>query len=302
MINFGKRVKELRKAQKITKEEFCGDESELSVRQLTRIESGVSTPTLAKVIFIAQRLGVKVGELADEDRFHLPERYKELKFLLLRTQTYLDKDRIAKRSTYLEEIFDNYYDHLPEEEQLIIEILQSILDIINHINDFSAKKILEDYWEQIKHKNQYTVNDLILVDLYSMYISYKFYPPKIYDKRTYQHIIDTLLTTDQCLKSDEIFILNKALSSAASNCVVLKNKNSLKQLLAKLESLMLQTQDFQRMPTLNLLKWKFYLSEDNLELAKKHYLDACTFSKLTNDIHLTAKLEDEWQRDLSKLS
>lgn len=56
MVDFGKRVKELRQLRDITKEAFCGDETELSVRQLTRIENGVSTPTLAKVIFIAQQL------------------------------------------------------------------------------------------------------------------------------------------------------------------------------------------------------------------------------------------------------
>lgn len=116
MVDFGKRVKELRQLRDITKEAFCGDETELSVRQLTRIENGVSTPTLAKVIFIAQQLGVTVGDLADENHFELPARYKELKFLLLRTQTYLDKDRLAKRKAYLDEIFNNYYDALPEEE------------------------------------------------------------------------------------------------------------------------------------------------------------------------------------------
>lgn len=135
-------------------------------------------------------MGVTVGELADENSFHLLERYKELKFLLLRTQTYLDKECITKRTAYLEEIFDHYYDNLPEEEQLIIEILQSILDIIKNSNDFSAKKILEDYWGQVKQKNQYTANDFILVDLYSMYISYKFYLPKIYDEK----FISILLT------------------------------------------------------------------------------------------------------------
>lgn len=53
MMNFGKHMKELRRTLKMTKEEFCGDEIELSVRQLTRIESGISTPTLEKVVFIA---------------------------------------------------------------------------------------------------------------------------------------------------------------------------------------------------------------------------------------------------------
>lgn len=301
MVDFGKRVKELRQLRDITKEAFCGDETELSVRQLTRIENGVSTPTLAKVIFIAQQLGVTVGDLADENHFELPARYKELKFLLLRTQTYLDKDRLAKRKAYLDEIFNNYYDTLPEEEQLIVEVLQSRLDLVRTTGDFSVKKILDDYLEQIKQKKYYTVNDLVLVDLYSVYLSYKQYSPSIYDENVYQHIIETLLTTEQHLKLDDFFMLSKAISSAASNCVILRKTSYLKQLLDKMESLMAQTQDFQRTHVLNLLKWKYYLLEGNLDLAQVHYLNACTFTRITHGDYLTDKLTEEWEHDLIHL-
>lgn len=301
MINFGKRVKELRLSRKLTKEDFCEDESELSVRQLTRIESGVSIPTLAKVVYIAQRLNVSVGELADEEQFTLPDRYKELKFLLLRTQTYLDSDRIAKRATYLDEIFEDYYDALPEEEQLIIEILQSRLDLIKDTGDFSVKKILDDYLEQIKQKNQYTVNDLILVDLYSMYSRYMEFQASIYNEKAYQHIIETLLTTDQHLKIEELFILSKAISSTASNCVALRNNKALQGLLAKMEDIMVKTQDFQRTHILNLLKWKYYLLEGDSKLAQEHYQNAYTFSNLIHDSHLAAKLTEEWEYDLQNL-
>lgn len=301
MVDFGKRVKELRQLRDITKEAFCGDETELSVRQLTRIENGVSTLTLAKVIFIAQQLGVTVGDLADENHFELPARYKELKFLLLRTQTYLDKARLAKRKAYLDEIFNNYYDALPEEEQLIVEVLQSRLDLVRTTGDFSVKKILDDYLEQIKQKKYYTVNDLVLVDLYSVYLSYKQYSPSIYDENVYQHIIETLLTTEQHLKLDDFFMLSKAISSAASNCVILRKTSYLKQLLDKMESLMAQTQDFQRTHVLNLLKWKYYLLEGNLDLAQVHYLNACTFTRITHGDYLTDKLTEEWEHDLIHL-
>lgn len=45
---------------KISRSEFCGDESELSIRQLIRIENGESRPTLTKLKYIAERLGVKI--------------------------------------------------------------------------------------------------------------------------------------------------------------------------------------------------------------------------------------------------
>ncbi|HGD6884722.1 TPA: hypothetical protein ACI0CR_001754 [Streptococcus agalactiae] len=44
--HFGSKVRKFRESQQVTREEFCGDESELSVRQLARIEAGESVPNL----------------------------------------------------------------------------------------------------------------------------------------------------------------------------------------------------------------------------------------------------------------
>ena len=52
--DFGVKVRQLRESKGIAREEFCGDETELSVRQLARIETG-SLPTLSKAQFIAKR-------------------------------------------------------------------------------------------------------------------------------------------------------------------------------------------------------------------------------------------------------
>ena len=44
--DFGHRLRELRLAQGLTKEKFCEGDEVLSVRQLTRIETGKSQPKL----------------------------------------------------------------------------------------------------------------------------------------------------------------------------------------------------------------------------------------------------------------
>ena len=88
MKAFGEKVRQLREERGISREAFCGDETELSIRQLYRVETGQSIPTLNKVTYIAQILGVSIGELTDGKTFELPARYKELKYLLLRTPTY----------------------------------------------------------------------------------------------------------------------------------------------------------------------------------------------------------------------
>lgn len=46
--DFGHRLRELRLAQGLTKEKFCEGDEVLSVRQLTRIETGKSQPKLER--------------------------------------------------------------------------------------------------------------------------------------------------------------------------------------------------------------------------------------------------------------
>lgn len=64
--DFGHRLRELRLAQGLTKETFCDDKKVLSVRQLTRIESGKSQPKLETLDHLAKRLNISVSELLGE--------------------------------------------------------------------------------------------------------------------------------------------------------------------------------------------------------------------------------------------
>ena len=56
--DFGHRLRELRLAQGFTKEKFCEGDEVLSVRQLTRIETGKSQPKLETLEHLARRLGI----------------------------------------------------------------------------------------------------------------------------------------------------------------------------------------------------------------------------------------------------
>ena len=84
---FATLVKKYRKQKGMTKEELCQDERELTVRQLTRIESGLSRPTLTKINFLAERLDMNLFALMP-DYTELPKEYLDLKYQLLRNTTY----------------------------------------------------------------------------------------------------------------------------------------------------------------------------------------------------------------------
>ncbi|HFV3449504.1 TPA: helix-turn-helix domain-containing protein [Streptococcus pneumoniae] len=86
-------------AKKISRSEFCGDESELSIRQLIRIENGESRPTLTKLKYIAERLGVEDYKLMPS-YIELDKEYLELKYFLMRTLTYED-ETIAQKKVFL---------------------------------------------------------------------------------------------------------------------------------------------------------------------------------------------------------
>ena len=86
-MSVGKKIKEIRIEKGISRPVFCGDEQELTVRQLSRIESGASQPSLPKFYYIARRLGVLAYSLMT-DFSALPSGYLELKYQVLREPIY----------------------------------------------------------------------------------------------------------------------------------------------------------------------------------------------------------------------
>lgn len=301
MNHFGKRVKAIRLEQGMTKEDFCGDESELSVRQLTRIERGESMPTLAKVEYIASRLGMKIGDLTDKERFILPKRYKELKYLLLHTQTYGNNEKISTRTAYFDEIYESFFDDLPEEEQLIIEILDSQMDLYVNTNSYGATKLLDEYLAQVLKKNTYTFNDLILLRLYFLYIQANKDNTPLYDIDRHYQTIKNLLAQYLDFPIDQLFLFNRVLISFFGGTEEIINNPYTEEIISTLESSISKSQDLQKTPILNLIKWKHELYKNkNLELASICFQNACIFAELTQDTHLLDKLKAEWKADCEK--
>lgn len=58
MNDLGEKVRLLREGKGLSRPVFCEDESELSVRQLVRIEKGEFRPTIKTLEYIADRLGI----------------------------------------------------------------------------------------------------------------------------------------------------------------------------------------------------------------------------------------------------
>ena len=296
--DFGERVKHLRLEKGLTKEVFCQDESELSMRQLTRIESGQSVPTLRKAVYIAERLGVTLDYLTDGKGIDLPNRYKKLKYLLLRTPTYGDQEKLAEREAYFDEIFNHFYDILPEEEQLVVDALQSKLDVHFSENIDFGVGILNDYFDQILMRKRYQLNDLIIIDLYFSCLTISDLSPDIFDLDKYDKLMHLLLKQSAHLPLEDLFVLNNVLLNNFGILLLLEKYDIIKELIAVANDIMMKTSDFQKKPIVSMLEWKYcLLAEKNDIEARKSYDSAILFAELTENSILKEKLEKEWQKD-----
>ena len=122
--SIGLRIKTERERQQMSREVLCLDGAELTVRQLIRIEKGESLPSLDRLSYIAKRLGKSMTELLDQDNITIPDEYYEMKNRLIKFPTYRNPDRIKSKLTLIEEVYEKFFDILPEEELLTYEKLE----------------------------------------------------------------------------------------------------------------------------------------------------------------------------------
>ncbi|HGI0795667.1 TPA: transcriptional regulator Rgg4/ComR [Streptococcus pyogenes] len=297
--HFGGKVKVLRLKKRISREDLCGDESELSVRQLARIELGQSIPSLSKVIFIAKALNVSVGYLTDGADLELPKRYKELKYLILRTPTYMDDGKLQVREEQFDEIFEDYYDKLPEEEKIIIDCLQATLDTLLSENTNFGIDLLQEYFNQIKTKVRFRQNDLILLELYLAYLDIEGMDGQYSDKIFYDSLLDNLSEQFEQFELDELFIVNKIIIDISSLSLKNNRLDNLEKAIEMSQKIMAKIQDWNRMPILKLIEWKYFLiKQKDIIKAEQSFMKACLFAQMTADQYLENKLIQEWEKDV----
>ncbi|HGI2518575.1 TPA: helix-turn-helix domain-containing protein [Streptococcus agalactiae] len=297
--HFGSKVRNLRVTRNITREDFCGDETELSVRQLARIESGQSIPNLTKAHYIAKQLNVKLDILTGGESLELPKRYKELKYKLLRTPTYGDANRLAVREAYFDEIYEVFYEELPEDERLIIDCMQSKLDVHFSVNDNFGITILHDYFDQIKKKKEYTTNDFVMIDLYLLCFSINYGMKSLYSLENYHFIMSKLLEQDNLLPEDN-FQLNNVLLNHVELAFQFKQKKYVQQIIHRSNAIMTEIHDFQKRPILSLIEWKYLLIiEKDRTKAETCFKQSILFAELIGDLYLKGKLIEEWNKYLT---
>ena len=295
-IEIGKRIREERERQGLTREHVCDTEEELTVKQLMRIERGRSLPTIVKLQYISDKLGVSLNYLLGETKLDIPEDYYQAKYKLMKSPVYGDLERIKKKLQDIEEIYEKYIDILPEDELLTIDIIERTLNFISEEKKEDLVEIVfEDYLNQVLKKEEYTLNDLLLIKYYSVQCQ-----GSSYDKATIEHFRMKLIK--QRLQGDELsnVELLGALSAIAGIYVMHHDYKNMKTIVDKMYEVMHSIMQHSYQPGIAMLEAKYYLFyENNRDKATELYNTATVLAEAFGDQVFIKNLKMEIKKDLN---
>ena len=295
-IEIGKRIREERERQGLTREQVCDTEEELTVKQLMRIELGRSLPTIVKLQYISDRLDVSLNYLLGETNLDIPEDYYQAKYKLMKSPVYGDSERIKKKLQDIEKLYEKYIDILPEDELLTIDIIERTLNFISKEKKEDLVEIVfEDYLNQVLKKEDYTLNDLLLIKYYAVQCQ-----GSSYDKATIEHFRMKLIK--QRLQGDELsnVELLGALSAVAGIYVMHHEYEHMKSLVDKMYEIIHSIMQHSYQPGITMLEAKYYLYyENDKNKARELYNMATVLADAFGDQVFIKNLKMEMEKDLN---
>ena len=249
-LKIGNNIRTARLNKNMTQADVCGDESELTIRQLARIENGQVLVSLSKLLFLSQKLNFPIKDIVDIEKIEIPKRYLELKNKLIRAHTYGDEKRIGILEEMFDEIYENFYDHLPEEEQLLVEVLQVQLDVFSSRDITYGLTLLEEYLHQILKKKKYSYNDLLIINLYFICCAIG-----LEDKTYFEELSKKVLLYIDYSDNERIYILERILIGILTQVKIEDYLIYTKVFREITES----TNNFQHKPVIYAFEAKYYL-------------------------------------------
>lgn len=285
----GYKIKTIRRSCGKTQIDICGDESELTIRQLARIENGQALATLPKLLLIADKLGVSLQNIVDVKAIEIPKAFLKLKDELIHSQTYADKRRIERKEAVLEEIYENYYENLPEEEQLIVDVTQARFDIYGSSDATYGLGLVEEYFQQLLKKKYFSVNDLLIIELYFFCCAMG-----LEDKEHFEELAQKVLLCSEYEDKASLAQMEKVLLSLF---IQIQTEDSLIYI-QTFEKIIAKTRHVFYRPHLFLLKAKYALFVDkNILEAESFYEKAISLAELLDDQVLVQRILAEKQID-----
>lgn len=297
----GDKVRLLREEKGLSRPVFCGDESELSVRQLVRIEKGEFRPTIKTLEYIADRLEIPSYVLMPDYK-ELPKRYQELKYFLLHHPDYGDKELQEQKEEYFDEIFENFYDALPRDEKMIVDCLQAIDEVRATDNEQYGIALLDESFEELWNQREFSFSDLLKIRLYFL-CSYLENIKKgqlfISEQQKLQLMFQKVCNNVENSGTDNLFLVRDVLFAGLGSCELLNDLELFKLAVEKLNWISEKTRDFQKQPIVLMVEWKYYLQTD-YDTAKQKYEEAKMMARMFGNEKLIVSLDNEWAEDLER--
>lgn len=278
--SIGLRIKTERERQQMSREVLCLDGAELTVRQLIRIEKGESLPSLDKLSYIAKRLGKNMSDLLDHDNITIPNEYYEMKNRLIKFPTYRNPERIKAKLALIEEVYEKFFELLPEEELLTLDILENILSFTNWEESPKVEEIYEDLFEQVKRKKKFSTNDLLVIDYYFFHL----YGRKQFDKKLFERIVKRVL--NQEIWTDDVYniVLFNDLMAIAALKIFHNSFSDFLTVVDKALDVIEKSQFYSYKPSVFVLKAKYeLLHKGNKKKAAENYDKAIMFASVLED-------------------
>ena len=294
-VEIGKRIRQERERQGLTREQVCDTEEEITVKQLMRIELGRSLPTIVKLQYISDNLGVSLNYLLGETKLDIPEDYYKAKYKLMKSPVSGDPERIKKKLKDIEELYDNYIEILPEDELFAIDIIERTLNFMVMEEDSLIESVFEDYLTQALKKEAYSLNDLLLISYYAFRCQ-----DYDYDKERIEKFRHKLIRQE--LQGDELFNVELigALSAIAGIYVMHHDYKEMKSVVDKMYVLIDKTLQQAYKPAVLVFEAKYYLFyENNINKATELYHTATVLAEAFGDQVFIKNLKMEMKKDLN---
>ena len=301
MNELGEKVRLLREEKGLSRPVFCGDESELSVRQLVRIEKGEFRPTIKTLEYIAERLEIPSYVLMPDYK-ELPKRYQELKYFLLHHPDYGDKELQEQKEEYFDEIFECFYDDLPRDEKMIVDCLQAIDEVRATDNEQYGIALLDESFEELWNQREFSFSDLLKIRLYflcSYLENIKKGQLSISEQQKLQLMFQKVCNNVENSGTDDLFLVRDVLFAGLGSCELLNDLELFKLAVEKLNWISEKTRDFQKQPIVLMVEWKYYLQTD-YDTAKQKYEEAKMMARMFGNEQLIVSLDNEWSEDLER--
>ena len=301
MNELGEKVRILREEKGLSRPVFCGDESELSVRQLVRIEKGEFRPTIKTLEYIADRLEIPSYVLMPDYK-ELPKRYQELKYFLLHHPDYGDKELQEQKEEYFDEIFECFYDDLPRDEKMIVDCLQAIDEVRATDNEQYGIALLDESFEELWNQREFSFSDLLKIRLYflcSYLENIKKGQLSISEQQKLQLMFQKVCNNVENSSTDDLFLVRDVLFAGLGSCELLNDLELFKLAVEKLNWISEKTRDFQKQPIVLMVEWKYYIHTD-YDTAKQKYEEAKMMARMFGNEKLIVSLDNEWSEDLER--